>query len=410
MKTEIIAVGTELLLGQIVNSNAQFISSKLANIGYDVFYHTAVGDNEEKLLGILHNAMERSKLIILTGGLGPTQDDLTKETVSKFLGVNLILHEDSYQNIIEYFNKRNLLMTPNNQKQAMILEDSIIFPNLNGLAPGMAISKKEHYFVLLPGPPREMEPMFQNFVLPWLIKISKNSYVIYSKTLRFFDIGESTLETKIIDLIENQKNPSIAPLAQDGEVTLRLTAKADNTANAIKMIEPLENEILRRLADFFYGFNNDSIESLVIDKLKKLNKTLSIAESCTGGGISSKITSVEGSSSIFKGSIIAYNNDVKTNLLGVNNKVLNENGAISDVTAKIMANEIRKLLHSDYGLSITGICGETSLEGKPIGLIYIGISNSIGENKVFKINLAGNRSFMQIRAIKYALFYLLKNI
>ena len=401
MNAEIIAVGTELLLGQILNTNAQFLSVQLSNLGINVFFQTVVGDNVNRLEETLKAAAQRADVIILTGGLGPTKDDLTKETIAKFFGLPLELHEESLQRIQDFFDKIKREMAQNNKKQAMLPKDCIVLQNNNGTAPGCIIEKDNKIVVMLPGPPKEMQPMFMESVFPYLR--SKTNEIIYSKVLRIFGIGESSLEEMLIDIFESQTNPTVAPYAKQGEVTLRITAKTDSEATAKKMIQPVEAEIRRRLGLNVYGLEEESLEEVTCNLLLAKGKTISTAESCTGGMLAEKITSISGVSQCFYQGFITYSNEAKMELLGVSKATLDQYGAVSHLTALEMAAGLRKRTGSDIAVSVTGIAGPGGgSPEKPVGLVYVGIST---ENKTWykELRLAGNRERIRNMTVMNAL-------
>lgn len=375
MKAETIAVGTELLLGQISNTNAQIISKALQEIGVDVFYHTCVGDNEERIKRVFKIALERSDIIIFTGGLGPTMDDLTKETVASFLNLPLVLDEPSLERIKDYFKKRERPMTQNNYKQALVPEGSVPIINKKGTAPGVLLKYGEKIIIMLPGPPFEMEPMLVESVIPYLAKLSKKT--IFSRVLKFYGIGESLLEEKIKDLIVRQSNPTIAPLAKMGEVTLRITAKAQDLETAKKLIGPVEKEIEKRVGEYLYGYDGEQIEDIVARMLISGKISISIAESCTGGLLAHKLTNVPGISEVFDRGVVSYSNKSKQDLLYVKAETLEKYGAVSEQTAGEMAKGIRVISGTDIGVSITGIAGPGGgTPEKPVGLVYIGFADS----------------------------------
>ncbi|HZG71435.1 MAG TPA: competence/damage-inducible protein A, partial [Chondromyces sp.] len=315
MNAEIIAVGTELLLGQIANTNAQFISHHLAEIGINVYYHTAVGDNPERLIAAVKAAEERADLLIFTGGLGPTKDDLTKEAIAKHLGKELVMDEAALHSIEQYFIQTGRNMTENNKKQALVLQDAAVLPNDFGMAPGMFLQSGHMKYMLLPGPPSEMQPMFVRYGKAELLKLMEKVERIESRVLRFFGIGESALEVEVEDLIENQTNPTIAPLAGDGEVTLRLTAKHESEDEALRLIQEVEDEIQRRVGEYFYGYENTTIVKELVKALKTKGESVAVAESLTGGLFQSELTSISGVSAVFKGGIICYSNEIKQQTL-----------------------------------------------------------------------------------------------
>jgi nicotinamide-nucleotide amidase len=410
LKAEIIAVGTELLLGQIANTNAQYLSSKLAEVGVDVYYHASVGDNESRILDTLQIATSRSEIIIITGGLGPTNDDLTKETVAKFLNLPLELDKHSLSKIRDFFDKRSISMCESNQKQAYIIQGSHALANNSGTAPGIYLESNNKTFILLPGPPKELQPMFENEALP-LIKESvlKDENIIISETLRFFGIGESALEQKIADIIKVQTNPTIASLCGDYEVTIRITAKATTKQAAMDLILPVKNNIISRCKDYYYGDNNDTLISILHKYLLHNNYTISVAESCTGGLLSHKFTSLPGSSNYFLEGLVCYSNEAKIRL-GVRYDTLIEHGAVSEDTAIQMAEMVRIRSKSDIAISITGVAGpDGGTAVTPVGLVYIGISDN-DTTYVKKLNFSGNRNEICLRTVKQALFSLIKHI
>jgi len=389
MIAEIIAVGTELLLGQIVNTNARFLSVELSKLGINVYYQTVVGDNSERLRETLALALKRADIVILTGGLGPTKDDLTKETVAQVLDLPLELHEESLERIKDYFKRIHREMADNNIKQAYLPKGCYVLENNHGTAPGCIVEKDKKIVIMLPGPPKEMEPMFHHSVYPFLRK--KTSDIIYSKVLRVFGIGESSLGQKIADLIENQTNPTIAPYAKQGEVTLRITAKSDDIEKAKKLIEPLEKAVRERFGIMVYGEDEESLEEVTCRLLMEKNITIATAESCTGGLLAEKITRIPGISQCFHMGVITYSNEAKQKILGVSAKTLERYGAVSSQTAMEMAEGIKKLSGADIGVSITGIAGPGGgSELKPVGLVYIGMATP-DNCSCQELHLSGNR-------------------
>jgi len=407
-RTEIIAVGSELLLGQIVNSNAQFLSEQLAEIGINVYYHTVVGDNAGRLKEAIEVAQKRSNVIIFTGGLGPTKDDLTKETIANVLGKELVYDEEALASIEQYFIRTKRTMSENNKKQALVLDGAHILKNDFGMAPGMAVEVEQKIYMLLPGPPSEMKPMFQNYGSKYFIQTLGIQEKIISRVLRYFGIGESQLETDIQDIIDEQLNPTVAPLAANGEVTLRLTAKHTDETVANQMLDKVEQKINQRVGEFFYGYENTTLVEELFKLLIGKNKTLSAAESLTGGMFSEYMTGIDGASKVFKGSIITYTNEVKANILGVSEKTLETYGAVSSQCAKEMADQVRKMANSDIGVSFTGVAGPNSLEGHPVGTVYIGISAEGIDTQTFKFNFTGTRNGIRIRTVKYGCHHLIK--
>ncbi len=408
MNAEIIAIGSELLLGQITNTNAQFISKQLANIGIDVYYHTVVGDNSARLAKAIADAKTRSNLLIFTGGLGPTKDDLSKETIASIVGRSLVIDKASETYIEDYIKRRNRVITENNRKQALVIEGSTVLPNDHGMAPGMAFQEHGVHYLLMPGPPREMEPMFATYGLPYLLAQHKTTTQIISRVLHFFGIGESQLETKLLDLIESQSNPTIAPLAKDGVVTLRLTVKHESKAEGLKLIVELEEKILARVGEFFFGYDETSLTNEVVKMLNEQKLTISAAESITGGLFASELTAQPGASAIFNGGVICYSNEVKQSLLQVPKEILEKFGAVSKECAKQLAESVRHLCNTTVGISFTGVAGPTQIEGKEIGTVYVAIAKLGEETQIYPLNLAGTRDQIQNRSVKYGLYYLLK--
>lgn len=410
MNAEIIAVGSELLLGQIVNTNARFISKELSYIGVNVYYHTVVGDNPERLRSAIETAEKRSNLIIFTGGLGPTKDDLTKETIAAYLGVKLIHDDKALDSLEEYFHKTNRFMTENNRKQALVLDGSQVLQNDHGMAPGMVLSTNLCTYMLLPGPPKEMEPMFQNYGVQSLHKMLQTNERIISRVLRFFGIGESKLETEIEDLIDSQQNPTIAPLAADGEVTLRITAKHQDEDIANNLINEVEKEIQSRVGQYFYGYDSTSLMNEVFKKLDDLDLTIACAESLTGGLFQQEITSIPGAGDVFKGGVVCYATDVKKNVLNVKKETIDTVGVVSAPCASELAVNVRNLIGADIGISFTGVAGPTEQEGKPVGTVFIGISIGDKEPYVKQLQLAGSREGIRLKAVKNGCYLLLNQL
>ncbi|RSI82908.1 putative competence-damage inducible protein [Streptococcus mitis] len=402
MKAEIIAVGTEILTGQIVNTNAQFLSEKLAEIGVDVYFQTAVGDNEARLMSLLEIASSRSSLVILTGGLGPTEDDLTKQTLAKFLGKNLVFDPQAQEKLDVFFAQRpDYARTPNNERQAQIVEGATPLPNETGLAVGGVSEVDGVTYVVLPGPPSELKPMVLNQLLPKLMTGTK----LYSRVLRFFGIGESQLVTILADLIDHQTDPTLAPYAKTGEVTLRLSTKAVSQEKADQALDTLENQILDRqtfeelsLRDICYGYGEESsLASVVVEELKKRKKSITAAESLTAGLFQATLANFSGVSAIFNGGFVTYSLEEKSKMLDISEQELKEHGVVSEFTAKKMAEQARLKTQSDYGVSLTGVAGPDSLEGHPAGTVFIGLAHTKG-TEVIKANIAG-RSRADVRHI-----------
>ncbi|MBR0350055.1 MAG: competence/damage-inducible protein A [Clostridia bacterium] len=374
MKTcEIISVGTELLLGDILNTDAQFLSQELAKLGLSVLHQSTVGDNHDRLLELLAQSAKRSDIIILSGGLGPTPDDITKEVACEFFEKELVIHEESLQRMSAYFTAKGIEMPETNKKQAMLPEDCVVFQNNNGTAPGLAMEKDGKHILLLPGPPRELKPMFYESAVPYLKKFSDK--VIISHNIRTFGIGESAMSEIVTDLLDSP-NPTVAPYAKDGEALLRVTAMADNDDEAEKLCAPMIAEIRERLSDYIYGIDVNCIEEAVVPMLIEKNLKLATAESCTGGLIGKRITNVSGASKIFDCGIISYSNEIKHRILGVSEEALKEYGAVSAEVAKQMAKGALAVSGADIAVSVTGIAGPNS-DGtsKPVGLSYIALAD-----------------------------------
>lgn len=370
---ELISVGTEILLGDILNTDAQFLSIELARLGISVIHQSTVGDNRERLLAQLKEAADRSDIIILSGGLGPTPDDLTKEVCCEFFGKKMFLHEPTVEKIKTYFSTKGMEMAQNNLKQAMLPKDCVIFPNDNGTAPGMAIEKDGVHILVLPGPPRELKPMFRNCAVPYLMQFSDR--IIVSHNIRTFGIGESLMAERVNDLFDAE-NPTVAPYAKDGEALLRVTAMARTKEEAENLCKPVINEIKNRLDGFVYGVDYTCIEEAVIEKLKEKHMKVATAESCTGGLIAKRITDVPGASEVFDCGIISYANEIKHRVLGVSEDDLNKYGAVSEPVARQMAQGALKVSGADIAVSVTGIAGpDSDSTNKPVGLVYIGLAD-----------------------------------
>ncbi|MCX7942601.1 MAG: competence/damage-inducible protein A [Dictyoglomaceae bacterium] len=408
MICEILSVGTEILLGEILNTNAQYLARKMAELGIFVYYQTVVGDNPDRLKKALEIAFERSDMVIATGGLGPTKDDITKEVAREYFNEELVLHEETLKKLYEIFKSRNLPLTEGNKKQAYIIKGSMILPNDFGTAPGLIYNKNNKILILLPGPPKEMIPMFENYVIPYLQKFKDE--ILFSKVLRLCGIGESYIEERILDLIENQNNPTIATYAKEGEVIIRITARARDEKLSENLISPIEKEIKRRLGEYIYGEGETSLEEVVGKLLIEKGLTISIAESCTGGMLTSKLVNCPGISKVLIEGIVVYSNDSKIKRLGVKPETLSKFGAVSKECAIEMAIGIALKSGSKIGLSITGIAGPNGETfEKPIGLVYIGLFLK-GEVKSKEYRFSGSRERIRTLATINALNLLRKEI
>ncbi|EIT85150.1 competence damage-inducible protein A [Fictibacillus macauensis ZFHKF-1] len=406
MNAEIIAVGSELLLGQIVNSNAQFISKELATLGVNVFYHTAVGDNSTRLTATIKTAQRRSNVIIFTGGLGPTKDDLTKETIASLLGRPLTYDEDAMEHIEDYFKRSKRQMSENNRKQALVLDGCHVLKNEFGMAPGMALQVEGITYILLPGPPKEMGPMFVNYAIPYLAALQPEAAPITSRVLRFFGIGESLLEATLQDIIDEQQNPTVAPLAGNHEVTLRLSAKFHDQKEALLALDQLEHRITERVGEFLYGYDETTLMKEAAQLFVQKGLTVAAAESLTGGGFGAEMTSLDGSSAYFLGSLVSYSNEMKEALLDIPSSLLKTEGAVSAACAELMAASARTKTGADIGISFTGVAGPQESEGKEVGTVFIGLSTN-QKTTVHEVHISGSREAIRARTIKYGLFYLM---
>lgn len=373
MKCELISVGTEILLGDITNTNASYLSKRLADLGIDVLFQHTVGDNEKRLKETLDLALSKSDAVILTGGLGPTEDDITKEVCADYFGYPLKKDEKTLEKIKAYFKERERNMPLSNEKQAFLPVPSVTLNNENGTAPGSILEKGGKIIIILPGPPKEMIPMFEKSVVPYLSKFTQD--VIKSHNVRTFGIGESDMAERVKHLF-SLENPTVAPYAKSGEALLRVTAKAHSDKEAEELLAPVVNEIKEILSEFVYGVDVSSVEEKTLSILKERGLTVSCAESCTGGLISKRLTDISGASSVFKGTVVSYCNEIKEKLLGVKKEHLKKYGAVSAAVAAEMALGAKNALCSDFGLSITGIAGPLSDESeKEVGLIYIAVTD-----------------------------------
>lgn len=401
MHAEVISVGTEILLGQITDTNSTFISQRLAELGIDVYFKTVVGDNEKRLLQALEIASGRSDMVILSGGLGPTKDDLTKQTVAKFLNCGLLTDKNALEYIEEYYRQNNRKMTDNNLLQAKYLEGSVSLPNESGMAVGSYYQNQNRPdFILLPGPPSEMRSMFDKEAMPRLKKNYAKEHLLFSRVLRFYGIGESQLVTELDDLINGQTNPTIAPYAKVGEVTLRLTAQADSKESAKEILDETEQVISKRVGQYLYGYGDDnSLPKVVVEKLKQRGLSVSASESLTGGSFQKAVTDIAGSSQIFPGGFVTYSASAKENLLDIPKEIIIENGVVSEATAKWMAERTRIKMDTDFGVSFTGVAGPDTLEGNPAGTVWIGISQRGRQTAAFEYHFYGDRDAVRVRSV-----------
>ena len=408
MNAEILAVGTELLLGDIVNTNAQYLSRQLAGLGIGVYYQTVVGDNESRLLDAYQIAFGRSDIVIATGGLGPTEDDMTKEIAARYFGKNLVMHEETLDKIMNMFSSQGQTMVESNKKQALIIEGSQVLPNNNGTAPGILVEQDGKIMIMLPGPPNELIPMFENEVAPELAKRSGQTFV--STVLRLCGIGESAAEARIKDLIDAQTNPTIAPYAKTFEVHFRLTASGATREEALALIEPLKVELYNRFGQDIYAEGSQTLDATICKLLADKGLTLATAESCTGGLLASRIIDNPGSSAVFIDGTITYSNEAKIARLGVKPETLEKFGAVSSETAIEMAEGAVRTSGADVGLSVTGIAGPSGgTDEKPVGRVYIGVC-ICGKSSAIELNLKGDRAKIRARAAAIALDFLRREL
>ncbi|HLO87021.1 MAG TPA: competence/damage-inducible protein A [Nostocaceae cyanobacterium] len=398
MSAEIICVGTELLLGDILNSNAQYLAKELAKLGIPHYYQTVVGDNPERLKQVIEIAASRVQILIFTGGLGPTPDDLTCEAIANYFNSPLIERADIVEDIAQKFAQRGRVMSPSNRKQALIPQGAEVLPNPTGTAPGIIWQPRPNLTIFtFPGVPSEMHRMWHETAVPFLKSQGWGKEIIYSRSLRFWGIGESALAEKVSAYL-NLTNPTVAPYAGKGEVRLRISAKAPDEETAEELIKPVEKEIIEIAGLDYYGADDDTVASVVGKLLRQAGETVSVAESCTGGTLGQMLTEFSGSSDYFWGGVISYDNSAKIRMLGVNPEDLEKFGAVSGIVAEQMALGVKNRLSTTWGLSITGIAGPTGgTEEKPVGLVYVGLAGPGDEVKSFEYRFGTNRERYLIR-------------
>ena len=372
MKSAIISVGTEILFGQITNTNSVYLSDQLNLLGVDVLFHHSVGDNPARLKEVLEIALKESSLIITTGGLGPTQDDLTKEVVAEVMHDSLVLHQESLERIESAFNRMGRNMTENNKKQAMMPSRATIFENLEGTAPGFALEENGKTIICLPGPPREMKSMFEKQAFPFIRM--KSQGIIYHRMIRTFEIGESQAETSLLSIINGQKDPTIATYAKEGETAIRIASKRDTMEEAKTAVEEVILKMNGLIGQYIYSTDDEELVEVVGKKLIKDNITISCAESCTGGMFAAKITEIPGISAVFDRGLVTYSNQAKIEELGVNKDTLDKYGAVSKETAIEMAEGLKRVTGSRLCISVTGVAGpDGGTEEKPVGLVHLAV-------------------------------------
>ena len=390
MVAEIVSVGTELLMGQVVNTDAQFIASRIAPLGYQVFYHITVGDNPVRLTEVVRTAISRADVVIFTGGLGPTDDDLTKETVAAALGLTVVPIPAEVEHLTRYFTEKGRTMAPNNIKQACFPESAVILPNPNGTAPGCIMESDGKLAILLPGPPRELIPMFTNHALPYLEK--RSGMRLYSREMRIFGMGESDVTYRIRDIISNQTNPTVAPYAKTGELTLRITAKCDTDAEGEALVAPMLREITSRIGDVVYSVDGEPLPALAARLLTERGLTLAVAESLTGGMVASALVDIPGASAFLLEGAVTYSDEAKIRLLGVKRETLDAFGAVSEECAWEMAAGMKRVSGADLALATTGIAGpDGGTPDRPVGTAFIAIASADGV-EVKRLRLFGDRA------------------
>ena len=393
MKCELISVGTELLVGDTLNTNVQFLSRELSLLGIPVYFHTTVGDNPQRLEEAVKIAFNRSDLIITTGGLGPTQDDLTKEVIAGLFNRKLVQDEKTKEDLLQYFANREFTMTPNNLKQTFIPENAEILFNPCGTAPGILLKEQGRMIILLPGPPREMTRVFEEAVLPHLKQ--DHHQLVISRYYNLSDIGESAAEDRLLDLIDTQVNPTIATYAKMGEVLVRITANGNDENEINALLDRYEAIMLSRFEDHIFSFSKASLQETVGKLLLEKNISLATAESCTGGLIASQLTEYPGISRVFGTGLVTYSNEAKINLLQVKKATLDTYGAVSDETAREMCENLQAISHSRLTVSVTGIAGpDGGSDEKPVGLVYIGICFD-GQCEIYRYHFNGDRKVVQ---------------
>lgn len=410
MIVEIVCVGTEILLGNIVNTHSAYLAEKCAQLGLSMYYQTVVGDNEARMTDVISTALDRSDIVILCGGLGPTQDDLTKEVTAKVMGMELVEDPHTRARIQEYMGnyvKSNPghVITSNNWKQAVIPDGAIVLDNNNGTAPGLILEKEEKRAILLPGPPNELKPLFEEQVFPYLRKLQPET--IYSEMIKICGIGESKVENDIQDLINAQSNPTIATYAKTAEVHLRVTAKAASEREAKDLIKPVVRELKLRFGKNIYTTDeNKTLEAAVVELLKDQKLTLTTVESCTGGALSGRIVSVPGASEVLKQGFVTYSNKAKKKFMMVKKSTLKFEGAVSEKCAKEMAKGGCLVTDSDVSVSVTGLAGpDGGTEKTPVGTVFIGCCLK-GKTKVQEYHFNGNREKVRDQAVVAALVLL----
>jgi len=408
MKAEIIAIGNEIVTGNTVNTNASYIAKQIQTIGITPKYHSAACDEISDIEGVLSKSLERADIIFVTGGLGPTEDDLTKEAICRYLNKELVIREGIVENIKAYFEKLNKTMPDSNRKQAAFPLDAYILENTKGTAPGCILEEGTQYIVLLPGPPKEMKPMLDDYVLPYFKQ--KIDYFYHSIDIKLFGIGESEMAEKIAHILGDYEHVNVAPYVGNNEVIIRITAGGYSEQQVTLAAENIKNNVCDCLGEYVIGYNEDRLEDLILGLMQHYNYTLATVESCTGGMLASTFVNCSGISSYFNEGIITYSNEAKMKYVGVSKDTLKTYGAVSRQTAKEMAEGIKLKARTDIGLSTTGIAGPSggSIE-KPVGLVYIGLAIQ-EETYVYELHLTGDRQTVREKTVKNLLFKLYKHL
>ena len=406
MRAEIVSIGTELLLGQIVDTNAAYLAQKLSELGYDAHFRQTVGDNHRRAVQVVSLAIERADVVLITGGLGPTEDDVTRQVVAAAVGVPLVESPEALEQVEGYFQRLGREMSAAQRRQALIPMGSRVIPNPVGSAPGFLWEGADRAIIALPGVPGELRAMMESWVVPYLRELARTrggQGVIVSRVLRFVGIGEAALEQQLIDLIHGRANPTLATYAGVGEVSLRITARAADEEAARALIEPVERAVMERMGPFCYGFDDDTLESVVVRLLERRGWKLAVAESCTGGLIGDRLTNVPGVSAFLLEDVVAYSNDAKSRRLGVDPELIRAHGAVSEACALAMAEGIRRTAGADVGLAVTGIAGPGGgTPEKPVGLVYVAAACP-GRTLVERHQFPGDRMQVKRRAATAAL-------
>jgi nicotinamide-nucleotide amidase len=410
MKAEIIAVGTELLLGQVVNTNATFLSEELASLGIEVYYHSVVGDNPQRLEELVTTAEKRSDLIVFCGGLGPTEDDLTKQVVAQHVGQELVRDEAGYEQLLAFFKVGQRVMTENNLRQTLVFKDGLALPNATGLAIGIFYQQNKTAYLLLPGPPSELKPMFIQQARPILMEAFPSEERLISRVLRYYGIGESALVTELADLINAQTNPTVAPYAKPNEVTLRLTVKASDEAIGQLQLDELEHKIQERVGEYFYGYGEEnSLAQVVVGLLKEKNKTVTAAESLTAGLFQATLGDISGVSTVFSGGYVTYSKETKHKMLGISDELLTTYGTVSKECAEAMALAVQAKEGTDLAISFTGVAGPDELENQRPGTVWIAVATTTGV-KSYAYHFTRDRSYIRRSAVMAGLDLLRKEL